>query len=187
MMACDLCRYDDPYKPAQCGADWFDGHWLCAACTTTYRAELVAERILPRTSMCAECAFARRVRHTAFKEPRNRIVSQICAAGPLPFYCHEGLPWRESEIHLLSARDLSKMADGGLRVCAGWLKAVGRRRWPRDPALRRYQRFLARSALYTAERLLEGNASVRELQRDLMPLGEYYRGPRAWQLKGMIR
>ena len=59
---------------------------------------------------------------------------------------------------------------------------MGARQWPRERDLRWYQRALARSALVTADRFLTGYASEADLQRDLSPLAEFYRGPRAWQV-----
>lgn len=134
--------------------------------------------------MCAECAFRRSCE--TWREPRNRVVSQICAAGPLPFYCHDHLDWKNPLTHALSALGLAKAAAGHLRVCEGWKRAVATRRWPSDPALRWYQRMLAAQARITAERFIEGDASARELRRDLAPLAEYYHGPRAWQVQRMV-
>jgi hypothetical protein len=113
-------------------------------------------------------------------------VSQICAAGPLPFYCHAGLDWENPVTHVLPARTLAQIADGGLRLCEGWKRAVAQRRWPDDPALRWYQRQLAACALRTAEKFIAGEASARSMQRDLTPLAEFYRGPRAWQIARML-
>jgi hypothetical protein len=112
-------------------------------------------------------------------------VSQICAAGPLPFFCHANVPWRDPLAHVMPVRALAELAGGRLQVCDGWKRAVAARRWPADKALRWYQRMLARAALTTAERFLGGYASVRDLQRDLTPLAEFYRGPRAWQIERM--
>lgn len=134
--------------------------------------------------MCEQCAFRRSCE--TWHEPRNHVVSQICAAGPLPFYCHVGIDWHDPLTHLLSALALARSAGGGLRVCEGWKRAVAARPWPGDPALRWYQRMLAKQALITAESFLEGRVSVRELQRDLSPLAEFYRGPRAWQVAQMV-
>jgi hypothetical protein len=134
--------------------------------------------------MCESCAFRKTC--DTWQEPRNRVVSQISAAGPLPFFCHAGLDWRNPVTHVLPARMLAEVSGGGLRVCEGWKRAVAARRWPSDPALRWYQRMLARSALITAERFLAGGVSLRELQRDLLPLAEFYRGPRAWQIERML-
>ncbi len=132
--------------------------------------------------MCAECAFRKNCE--TWHEPRNHVVSQICAAGPLPFYCHAGIDWQNPVVHVLSALALSRIAPGGLTVCEGWKRAVRARQWPQDPALRWYQRSLARAALVTAERFLAGRrVSQRELQRDLSPLAEFYHGPRAWQIQ----
>jgi hypothetical protein len=134
--------------------------------------------------MCPECAFRKSC--ATWREPRNHVVSQICAAGPLPFFCHAGLDWRNPILHGLPARTLAGLAKDGLRVCEGWKRAVAARRWPADPALRWYQRALARTALLTAERFLIGDATMRELHRDLAPLAEFYQGPRAWQVKRML-
>ena len=135
---------------------------------------------------CSQCAFRKNCE--TWHEPRNRLVSQICAAGPLPFFCHANIPWQDPAVHALSARTLAQRiaaAAGGLRVCEGWKRAVAGRQWPGDPTLRRYQRMLAREALITADRFLQDEATVRELQRDLAPLAEFYRGPRAWQIQRM--
>ena len=134
--------------------------------------------------MCAECAFRRTCE--TWHEPRNRLVSQICAAGPLPFFCHMNIPWRDPLTHFLSALGLARAAGGGLRICEGWKRAVAARRWPGHPDLRRYQRILAKQALITCDRFLEGEVSRRELQRDLSPLAEFYHGPRAWQIERMV-
>jgi hypothetical protein len=134
--------------------------------------------------MCESCAFRKSCE--TWHEPRNRAVSQICVAGPLPFFCHTGLDWRDPLTHCLSALGLARAAAGGLRVCEGWKRAVAARRWPGDPSLRWYQRMLAKQALITADRFLDGEASVRELQRDLSPLAEFYHGPRAWQIARMV-
>jgi hypothetical protein len=131
--------------------------------------------------MCAQCAFRKSCE--TWHEPRNHLVSQICAAGPVPFLCHADLDWHDPFTRHFSARAL--MQAGG-RVCEGWRRQVAARRWPVDPDLRRYQRMLAHQALFTAERFLEGEASARELQRDLSPLAEYYHGPRAWQVARMV-
>jgi len=132
------------------------------------------------SEMCKECAFRKTCE--TWHEPRNHVVSQICAAGPLPFYCHVGIDWQDPITHLLSALALARIAPGGLRVCEGWRRAVGERQWPQDRLLRWYQRMLARQALLTAERFLAGQVTSRELQRDLSPLAEFYHGPRAWQI-----
>jgi hypothetical protein len=81
---------------------------------------------------------------------------------------------------------LAGIAPGGLRVCEGWKRAVAARHWPGDRHLRRYQRWLAYCALLTAERFMEGGATVRDLQRDLSPLAQFYHGPRAWQIERMV-
>jgi hypothetical protein len=138
---------------------------------------------MPEAVMCAECAFRKTCE--TWKEPRNHVVSQICAAGPLPFYCHTGIDWQNPVTHILPARMLAGI--GGLRVCEGWKRAVAARDWPGDRHLRRYQRWLAYCALLTFDRFLEGQATLRELARDLRPLAEYYRGPRAWQIARMIQ
>ena len=134
--------------------------------------------------ICAECAFRKSCE--TWREPRNHIVSQICAAGPLPFYCHVSIDWRDPWTHSLSVLALARVAGGDLRVCEGWKRAVAARQWPGASDLRWYQRWLAKQALITAERYLEGLASTRELQRDLSPLAEFYRGPRAWQVEKML-
>jgi hypothetical protein len=113
-------------------------------------------------------------------------VSQICASGPLPFFCHQGIPWQERIAHELPARMLNKLSGGRLRVCQGWKRAVAQREWPGDPFLRAYQRMLARQALVTADAFLTGWVGAGVLQLDLSPLAEYYRGPRAWQLQRMV-
>jgi hypothetical protein len=113
------------------------------------------------------------------------VISQICAAGPVPFFCHDGTDWQDPLNHLLSARALARIVPGRLRVCEGWRREVRARQWPQDAALRWYQRALARDAMLTADRFMAGEASVRQLQRDLWPLAEFYRGPRAWQLARM--
>lgn len=136
-------------------------------------------------SQCEGCAFNKHCE--TWREPRNRLVSQICAAGPLPFFCHANLDWKNPLVHVLPVRMLAANADGGLQVCEGWKRAVAARRWPADPGLRQYQRWLAKIALGTAERFLAREATVRELQRDLAPLAEYYRGPRAWQIERMVQ
>lgn len=136
--------------------------------------------------MCGQCAFRKTCE--TWHEPRNRVVSQICAAGPLPFFCHANLDWTDPVVHLLPVGALVARARvaGGLRVCEGWKRAVAARRWPTDPALRWYQRFLAKQALLTAESFLAGEATVREMQRDLAPLAEFYHGPRAWQVERLL-
>jgi hypothetical protein len=134
--------------------------------------------------MCAGCAFRKDCE--TWHEPRNRVASQICAAGPLVFFCHAGIPWQDPLAQVLPVKALAQMAGGRLRVCEGWKRAVAARRWPSDPVLRLYQRMLARDALVTCDRFLDGKASVRELQRDLSPLAEYYRGPRGWQIERMV-
>jgi hypothetical protein len=131
--------------------------------------------------MCAQCAFRKSCE--TWHEPRNRVVSQICAAGPLPFFCHAGFDWRDPLTHAVPMRALGAM---GGHACEGWKRAVAARVWPGDPALRWYQRYLATVALETAERFLAGEATVRELQRDLRPLAEFYQGPRAWQIARMV-
>jgi len=131
--------------------------------------------------MCGGCAFRKSCE--TWHENRNHVVSQICAAGPLPFFCHEGIDWQDPLAHCLPARVLAATAPGGLRVCEGWKRAVAARAWPADPDLRGYQRMLAYDALLTAERFLAGGATTRELQRDLSPLAEFYHGPRAWQIE----
>jgi hypothetical protein len=131
--------------------------------------------------MCNECAFRKSC--DTWKEPRNRLASQIAAAGPFPFFCHAKLDWTNPLTHALPARTLA--AAGG-RVCEGWKQAVAARKWPDTPALRWYQRWLASIALKTAERFIAGRVSVRELHRDLAPLAEFYKGPRAWQIARML-
>lgn len=135
---------------------------------------------------CRECAFRKECE--TWTEPRNRLISQICAAGPLPFFCHACIDWRNPEAHVLPLRELALRAQpaGGLRVCEGWKRAVAARQWPGDPMLRWYQRGLAKQALLTADRFLVGDASEREMQRDLRVLAEFYRGPRAWQIVRML-
>jgi len=133
---------------------------------------------------CETCAFRKSCE--TWQEPRNRIVSQICAAGPLPFFCHVGIDWRDPLMHRVSALVLARVAPGGLRVCQGWKRAVAARLWPDEYPLRRYQQALAKQALITADSFLEGQASARELQRDLTVLDHYYRGPRAWQIARMV-
>jgi hypothetical protein len=135
--------------------------------------------------MCEGCAFRKTCE--TWREPRNRAASQICAAGPLVFFCHTGIPWTDPLAHVLPVTALAKMAGGRLRVCEGWKRAVARRRWPADSALRRYQRMLAQEALLTCDRFLEVKATVRELHRALQPLDFYYAGPRAWQIARMVK
>jgi hypothetical protein len=132
--------------------------------------------------MCESCAFRRTC--DTWQEPNNRLVSQICAAGPLPFHCHQGIDWRDPLTALLPARVLARE---GMRPCEGWKRAVAARRWPTGESLRWYQRMLAKAALITADRFLAGAATTRELQRDLTPLAEFYKGPRAWQLARMTQ
>lgn len=135
------------------------------------------------SEMCQACAFRKTCE--TWQEPRNRVVSQISAAGPLPFFCHAGLDWRNPLAHVVPIQALA--AGRELKVCEGWKRAVAARRWPGDPLLRGYQRYLAKIALGTAERYLNGRATLRELHRDLAPLAEYYRGPRAWQIERMVK
>jgi len=134
--------------------------------------------------MCPSCAFRKTCE--TWGEPRNRLVSQICAAGPIPFYCHQGVPWGNPLAHALPPRSLAQLAGGKLRLCEGWKQAVASRQWPADGALRRYQRWLAIAALKAADRFHDGAATVRELQRELSPLAQFYRGPRAWQIARMV-
>jgi hypothetical protein len=138
------------------------------------------------SEMCAGCAFRKTCE--TWSEPRNRLVSQICAAGPLPFFCHTTLDWQNPASHAkpLGALVIEAKTRGGLKVCEGWKRAVAAREWPASRGLRLYQRFLAKSALLTADRFLVGEASQREMHRDLTALAQFYRGPRAWQMGRML-
>ena len=136
------------------------------------------------SDMCQNCAFRKTC--ATWHEPRNRVVSQIAASGAVPFYCHEQLDWQNPITHVLPASILARIT-GNLRLCEGWKAAVAARQWPAEPELRTYQRWLAQIALATADRFFDGRASVAALQRDLRPLDRFYKGPRAWQIKNMLK
>lgn len=134
------------------------------------------------TNMCSECAFRKNCE--TWHETENRVVSQICAAGPIPFVCHHELDWQNPLATVLSPKALA--AGKRLHICEGWKRAVRERTWPADPALRFYQRWLATAALLTFRKFRDGEATARQLQRDPQPLDRYYRGPRAWQIVRMM-
>jgi hypothetical protein len=131
---------------------------------------------------CDHCAFRKGCE--TWHELGNRGLSQISAAGPLIFVCHEGLRWTDPLADVLPLKSL--IPEGGrMRICEGWKRAVRERAWPKDPDLRRYQRWLAHQSLETFRKFQRGEATVRALQRALFPLDRFYKGPRAWQLARM--
>jgi hypothetical protein len=135
------------------------------------------------SEMCENCAFRKTCE--TWREPHNRAVSQICAAGPVVFFCHEGIDWKDPLMHVTPTKVLAQITDGRLRVCEGWRRSVAARTWPTDSALRWYQRQLAKQALVSLGRFEQGELSARQFQKDLTVLDRYYRGPRAWQIARM--
>jgi hypothetical protein len=133
-------------------------------------------------AMCAECAFRKGC--PTWHEPHNRVISQIAAAGPVPFLCHSGMDWESPLADLLPAHRLI-LPGRKPRVCAGWKQAVRARKWPADPTLRRWQRFLASQAILAFRHFEAGEASLRTLHLALQPLDYFYAGPRAWQIARM--
>jgi hypothetical protein len=133
--------------------------------------------------MCSECAFRRGCE--TWGEPINRVVSQIAAAGPIPFLCHAGMDWESPLADILPAHRLI-LPGSRPRVCAGWKQAVRERKWPADPHLRRWQRFLATQAILAFRHFEDGEASLRTLHNALQPLDFYYAGPRAHQIAKML-
>jgi hypothetical protein len=136
------------------------------------------------SDMCAGCAFRKGCE--TWHEVENRVTSQLCVSGPIPFACHHGLDW---DSVLASALPVQALVPAGerLHICEGWRRAVRERVWPTDPALRLYQRWLAAEALIAFRKFRDGEISARELQRNLSPLDRYYRGPRAWQIARMVQ
>ena len=132
---------------------------------------------------CAGCAFRKGCE--TWYEPRNRVISAISAAGPLPFACHENLDWRDPVSHFLPLQLIAR--EGRPRMCEGWKAAVRAQQWPADPLLRRYQRYLAASARQVFERYRSGGATFEQLTDALRSLGRFYRGPRARRVAAMER
>lgn len=56
-------------------------------------------------------------------EPDNHLMALICVLGPIPFLCHEGQNWEDSEEHKLGAR---KLFLRGFKICRGWQREVRR-------------------------------------------------------------
>ena len=133
--------------------------------------------------MCSHCAFRKDCE--TWHEPENRVTSQICAAGPIPFLCHASLDWTSPLARVLPVNRLVVPGQPP-RVCAGWKQAVRDRQWPEDPALRRYQRWLAGEALLVWRACLLGTGTLRGLHNALRALDRFYKGPRAWQIGKMI-
>lgn len=55
-------------------------------------------------------------------EPDNNIKAQICVLSGKPFWCHDNLDWRNSELHSgLSHTDFNRL---GFKICEGWRREV---------------------------------------------------------------
>ena len=69
---------------------------------------------------CDTCAFGG---NGAAKEPYNRLKSDICAFGAIPFFCHHGkdgteYDWQESPLGPMLLEPANR------KVCAGWQAKV---------------------------------------------------------------
>jgi len=65
---------------------------------------------------CDTCAFGAR---GAAEEPSNRLTSQLCAFGAIPFYCHHGrdnseCDWQNDPLGPLRFDPVNR------KVCSGW-------------------------------------------------------------------
>ena len=134
------------------------------------------------STQCAECAFHKGCE--TWYEPHNRVVSEICAAGPLPFACHSNLDWRSPAAAHLPVQWLTR---GKVQMCEGWKASVRSKQWPKDRWLRMYQRSLAHCALEVFSDFRRGDASLQKLTYALRALGVYYRGPRASTIAKLYR
>lgn len=71
-------------------------------------------------TQCDGCAFKDGA--AANVEPYNRLRSEICAIGGLPFFCHANIDWRKD----LTGKDPEQLG-AELRktgICAGWRERV---------------------------------------------------------------
>jgi hypothetical protein len=70
---------------------------------------------------CEGCAFTPGA--AANVETVSSLKGRICALGPIPFLCHHGKPWRNSEQWPKSKREAFA---AGWTVCEGWKREVRR-------------------------------------------------------------
>lgn len=134
-------------------------------------------------SACDTCAFGK---SGAAKEPRNRLVSNICALTAIPFHCHHtrsGPEFDWSGPGLQSSASFLALPPAEKKVCEGWklavrkLKAEGQFNVGDTPEdqhlLRRYLRSLGADALrcleyYLAEKDLRDKEDLRRQLKDLI-------------------
>lgn len=114
-------------------------------------------------SQCSSCAF-RQGCETYF-EPFNRLRSEICALGPVPFLCHHLLDW-QSHISVVNgvAFDIHGNSQKA-HVCEGWkarvreLAAAGRFS---DPEINKIQRLAAQRALHVINLAIDADGELKE-------------------------
>lgn len=75
----------------------------------------------PKNIQCEGCAF--KPGADANKEPYNSIRAQVCALGPIPFYCHHDVDWKAQHgWNAAQLRESCRVAG----VCGGWTAEVRR-------------------------------------------------------------
>jgi hypothetical protein len=131
---------------------------------------------------CDTCAFhPGSITHD--KEPYNALRGMLCALGAIPFYCHDGLDWRNHQAMVQSEPRVRRwlVREFGihgptLHHCEGWKEAVRRYKAQHlfdDPAIRRVRHLAADRALELIEQYIaapEGSTEKAELNRELQSL-----------------
>jgi len=117
-------------------------------------------------SACDTCAF-RQGCETHDSEPYNRLKAMICAKAGIPFFCHHGFEWQDTQIFEINRRFVTIGGSGTPQhVCAGWKRQVAKFKedgwFPRDPEQRRVQLQVGRAALTLMRRFVEALAGSKE-------------------------
>lgn len=133
-------------------------------------------------SACSSCAF-RPGSVTHDKEPYNALRGLLCALGAVPFYCHDGLDWRDHRAMVLCHPTVRRfivsitgIPGPTLHHCEGWKEAVRRYKADHlfdDPAIRRVRHIAADRALEVIEQFVaapEGSKEKAALNRELESL-----------------
>lgn len=73
---------------------------------------------------CDTCAF-RSGSVTHDEEPHNRLRSELCALGAIPFYCHHGADGTVRDLGTVT-RETQRVAvqTGFIVICQGWRRTV---------------------------------------------------------------
>lgn len=71
-------------------------------------------------SPCQQCAFSKQ---GAGKEPYNSLRARVCALGPVPFFCHHGLDWKDQKNWVGPILTQNCRQSG---ICEGWRAEVRR-------------------------------------------------------------